>query len=528
MTGSENGKLFLEQVTATEDHGYRSAGGFQTVGADRISKPIAAFANNYARLPEHFFVRQLPAQVKSPQLVKFNSALARELDLDIAAIEAIGAAALFAGNVVPAGATPLAMAYAGHQFGNFVPQLGDGRAILLGDIIDRHGVHRDIQLKGAGRTPFSRGGDGRAALGPVLREYLISEAMHALHIPTTRALAAVTTGEMVYRDGPLPGAVLTRIAASHVRVGTFQYFAARDDVDAVKRLADYVIDRHYPAAKDAAHPYLALLQAVVDRQAALIARWMHVGFIHGVMNTDNMAISGETIDYGPCAFMDAFDPATVFSSIDHGGRYAYGNQPGIARWNLARFAETLLPLLHVDQERAVEQAVRAIDGFAAAYDGYWLAGMRNKLGLSTAEAGDLDLSHALLNIMAENRADFTLTFRRLSDAALAADEDDRLRRLFAAPASLDSWLVAWRSRLARDPFDARERASSMQRVNPAFIPRNHKVEQALAAAVQHSDLTIFDELLAVLSRPFEEQDGMESHSAAPPRDGPLFRTYCGT
>ena len=330
---------------------------------ESISRPMVAFSNSYARMPEHFFVRQAPANVANPQLVKFNQPLAEELGLDIDAIEAVGPAALFAGNIVPAGAEPIAMAYAGHQFGHFVPQLGDGRAILLGEVVDRTGRRRDIQLKGAGQTPFSRNGDGRAALGPILREYLVSEAMHALGIPTTRALAVVMTGETVYREDRLPGAVLTRVAASHVRVGTFQYFAARGDHNAVKRLADYVIDRHYPSIKEAKNPYLALLEAVVDRQAYLIARWMQVGFIHGVMNTDNMAVSGETIDFGPCAFMDAYDPATVFSAIDQFGRYASANQPQIAQWNLARFAETLLPILDVSQEGAIERASDVVSSF---------------------------------------------------------------------------------------------------------------------------------------------------------------------
>ena len=528
MTSTDHAGFSPDDATANDDEALLSGSGSQNIDPRHTRKPIGTFANSYARLPERFFVRQLPVLVESPQLIKFNSALADELGLDSGAIEAAGAAALFTGNIVPEGAEPLAMAYAGHQFGNFVPQLGDGRAILLGDIVDRHGAHRDIQLKGAGRTPFSRGGDGCAALGPVLREYLVSEAMHALGIPTTRALAAATTGGTVYRETPLPGAVLTRVAASHVRVGTFQYFAARRDIDAVRCLADYVINRHYPAAGHSVQPYLALLRAVVDRQASLIAKWMHLGFIHGVMNTDNMAISGETIDYGPCAFMNAYDPATVFSSIDRQGRYAYGNQPSIAQWNLARLAETLLPLLDADQDRAVELAIATIDGFKTQYDDYWLAGMRDKLGLSSAEKGDQDLAYALLDVMAKNAADYTLTFRRLCDAALTADADVGLSRLFAEPADLSNWLVRWRERLAREPRDANVRALSMGQVNPAYIPRNHKVEQALTAAVQGSDLKSFNELLGVLSRPFDDQDGMDFYSEVPPPDGPIFRTYCGT
>ena len=402
--------------------------------AERTAGPIAVFSNSYARLPEHFFARLSPTPVARPRLIRFNKSLAAELGVDTRGLEPDGLAAVFAGNVMPPGAEPIAMAYAGHQFGNFVPQLGDGRAILLGEVLDRNGERRDIQLKGAGRTPFSRRGDGRAALGPVLREYLVSEAMHALGIPTTRALAAVSTGEPVYRDRQLPGAVLTRVASSHIRVGTFQYFAARGDREAVERLADYVIDRHFPDARDAERPRLALLQAVVERQALLIARWMHVGFIHGVMNTDNTALSGETIDFGPCAFMDSYDPATAFSAIDEFGRYAYGNQPTIAQWNLARFAETLLPLLDPDPEPAVELANEAISAFTSRFQEHWLAGMRDKLGLSSNEEGDLELAHALLRAMHENAADFTLTFRRLCDAAADEKADANVRGLFANPA----------------------------------------------------------------------------------------------
>ena len=379
---------------------------------ERTAGPIAVFSNSYARLPEHFFARLAPTPVPKPHLIKFNGSLASELGINARGLEPDELAGVFAGNVIPQGAEPIAMAYAGHQFGSFVPQLGDGRAILLGEVLDRKGERRDVQLKGAGRTPFSRRGDGRAALGPVLREYLVSEAMHALGIPTTRALAAVLTGEPVYRERQLPGAVLTRVASSHIRVGTFQYFAARGDLEAVERLSDYVIDRHFPDARDAERPRLALIQAVVERQALLIARWMHVGFIHGVMNTDNTALSGETIDFGPCAFMDSYDPATAFSAIDELGRYAYANQPNIAQWNLARFAETLLPLMDPNPERAVELASEAISAFLPRYQEHWLAGMREKLGISGHEDSDLDLVRDLLRAMHENAADFTLTFRR--------------------------------------------------------------------------------------------------------------------
>ena len=383
-----------------------------------------------------FLCARRSAPAPKPRLIAFNDALASELGFNAQGREPDELAAVFAGNVAPPGAEPIAMAYAGHQFGSFVPQLGDGRAILLGEVLDRNGRRRDIQLKGAGKTPFSRGGDGRAALGPVLREYLVSEAMHALGIPTTRALAAVTTGQPVYRDRPLPGAVLTRIASSHIRVGTFEYFAARGDREAVERLADYVIDRHFPQARDAERPGLALLQAVAERQAQLIARWMHVGFIHGVMNTDNTALSGETIDFGPCAFMDGYDPATSFSAIDEFGRYAYVNQPAIAQWNLARFAETLLLLLDPDPDRAVELANEAISTFAERYQEHWLAGMRKKLGISGDEDGDLDLVRDLLQAMHGNAADFTLTFRRLCAAAEDEAADIEARGLFADPACL--------------------------------------------------------------------------------------------
>jgi serine/tyrosine/threonine adenylyltransferase len=457
--------------------------------ADRAGSPIAVFSNSYARLPEHFFARLSPTPVAKPHLIKFNESLASELGLHTEGLEPDELAAVFAGNVIPPGAEPIAMAYAAHQFGNFVPQLGDGRAILLGEVLDRNGERRDIQLKGPGRTPFSRRGDGRAALGPVLREYLVSEAMHALGIPTTRALAAVLTGERVFRDRPLPGAVLTRVASSHIRIGTFQYFA-------VERLSNYVIDRHFPEARDSEKPRLALLRTVVDRQALLVARWMHVGFIHGVMNTDNTALSGETIDFGPCAFLDSYDPAKSFSAIDELGRYAYGNQPKIAQWNLARFAETLLPLLDPNAERAIELANEAISVFAPRFQEHWLAGMRNKLGLSGSEDGDLDLAQALLRAMHENAADFTLTFRRLCDAAADEKADANVRALFANPAAYDSWAAKWRSRLLAERLEPSARAQAMRTINPAFIPRNHRVEQALNAAIEYGDFSPFAEMLS--------------------------------
>jgi len=490
--------------------------------------PIAVFSNSYARLPEHFFARLAPTPVPRPRLIRFNEALASELGVDARGFESDELAAVFAGNVTPPGAEPIAMAYAGHQFGNFVPQLGDGRAILLGEVLDRNGERRDVQLKGAGRTPFSRRGDGRAALGPVLREYLVSEAMHALGIPTTRALAAVSTGETVFRDRPLPGAVLTRVASSHIRIGTFQYFAARGDMEAVKRLSGYVIDRHFPEARDSERPTLALLQIVVERQALLVARWMHVGFIHGVMNTDNTALSGETIDFGPCAFMDWYDPATTFSAIDELGRYAYGNQPTIAQWNLARFAETLLPLLDPNPERALELANEAISAFSSRFQDHWLAGMRAKLGLVRNQEGDLELARALLRAMHENAADFTLTFRRLCDAAVDEKADANVRALFANPAAYDNWASRWRSRLAAERLDPDARAQAMRAVNPAFIPRNHRVEQALDAAIEYGDFSPFAELLTVLSRPYEDQAVFADYANPPDANERVFRTFCGT
>jgi uncharacterized protein YdiU (UPF0061 family) len=489
--------------------------------------------STYATLPERFFAHIKPTPVPKPRLLRFNEALAAELGLDLGDLDAEALAQRFSGNVVPPGLEPIAMAYAGHQFGQFVPQLGDGRAILLGEAQDRGGVRLDIQLKGSGRTPYSRGGDGRAALGPVLREYLVSEAMHALGIPTTRALAAVTTGESVFRERPLPGAILTRVAASLVRVGTFQYFAARDDVDGVRRLADYVIDRNYPNARADANPYLALLRSVTQAQASLIAKWMNVGFIHGVMNTDNMAVSGETIDFGPCAFMDSYDPAQVFSSIDSHGRYAFGNQPHAAVWNLARFAETLLPVIDTNADRAVELATEVVTGFSRQFSEHWLAGARGKLGLSTAEDGESKLVEDLLNAMHRNQADFTLTFRALCEAADGgaaenAAADAKLRCLFANPLEYDEWARRWRERLRRDPREPQVRAQAMRQVNPAVIPRNHRIEQVIVAATEREDFAPFIELSTVLSQPYRACEGFESYADPPRPDERVLRTFCGT
>ena len=491
--------------------------------------PGFAFVNTYAALPATFFARQGPVPVANPRLIKFNQELALELGLDWQGLDSRTLASIFSGNLMPSRAEPIAMAYAGHQFGQFVPQLGDGRAILLGEVIDRSGVRRDIQLKGAGRTPYSRDGDGRAAVGPVLREYLVSEAMHALGIAATRALAAVATGEIVFRERGLPGAILTRVAASHVRVGTFQYFAARRDLSSVKCLADYVIERHYPDLKTAEHPYLELLRSVAARQAKLVASWMHVGFIHGVMNTDNMTVSGETIDFGPCAFMDGYDPETVFSSIDGVGRYKFANQPPAAQWNLARFAETLLPLMDSDANRAAAAANEVIAAFADQFEELWLSGMCAKLGLFTREAEDLELVSAWLELMQRNQCDYTLTFRRLCDAVEAGEAAEaQLCASLVHPGEYQQWAARWRSRLAREPQTAKERAASMRKVNPAFIPRNHRIEQAITAAIERDDFAPFEELQLVLARPFEDQKGFEAYAAAPQPAERVLQTFCGT
>jgi uncharacterized protein YdiU (UPF0061 family) len=410
-----------------------------------------------------------------------------------------------------------------------VPQLGDGRAILLGEVVGRDGVRRDVQLKGSGPTPFSRRGDGRAALGPVLREYIVSEAMAALGVPTTRSLAAVTTGQAVQRETALPGAVLTRVAASHIRVGTFQYFAARGDAEAVRLLADHATARHYPEAAGAENPHRALLDGVVARQADLVARWMLVGFVHGVMNTDNTAISGETIDYGPCAFLDAYDPAAVFSSIDRSGRYAYGNQPRIAQWNLARLAETLLPLLGEDREAALASAREALAAFAPRFEAAYLGGLRRKIGLSAEREGDAELAQDLLVRMAENGADFTLAFRRLCGAAGAGPEGDAgVRALFSEPGAYDAWAGRWRERLATEPDPPSARGAAMRAANPAVIPRNHLVEAALEAAIEREDFGPFEDLLEALSRPYEDRPGLERYAAPPEPEERVLQTFCGT
>jgi uncharacterized protein YdiU (UPF0061 family) len=483
------------------------------------------FDNSYARLPDRFYARLDPAPVEAPRLVKLNAGLAAELGIDPDELASPDGVAVLAGSQVPPGAEPMALAYAGHQFGHFVPQLGDGRACLLGEVVGRDGIRRDIQLKGSGQTPFSRAGDGRAALGPVLREYLVSEAMAALGIKTTRTLAAVTTGESVWRETRLPGAVLTRVAASHIRVGTFQYFAARGDAEAVRTLADYAIARHYPDAARADNRYLAFLDAVVAAQADLVARWLAVGFIHGVMNTDNCSIAGETIDYGPCAFMDAYDPATVFSSIDHAGRYAYGNQPRIAQWNLARLAETLLPLLGDDEAAALEAAKDSLTAFAPRFQDAYLTGLRRKIGLATARDGDEALVQDFLTRLAEDGVDFTLAFRALANAA---QDDAALGALFTDRAALDAWLARWRSRLAAESGTPDAARTLMQASNPAFIPRNHLVEAALAAAVERQDYGPFEALLSVLSRPWHDDPALAAYARGPREEERVLQTFCGT
>lgn len=486
------------------------------------------FHNTYARLPERFFTRLAPTPVRVPRLIRLNRSLALSLGLDPDWLAGQEGIEILAGNRVPPGAESIATAYAGHQFGGFVPQLGDGRAILLGEVIDQGGVRRDIQLKGAGPTPFSRRGDGRAALGPVLREYVVSEAMFALGIPTTRALAAVTTGETVFREEALPGAVLTRVASSHIRVGTFQFFAAQGDVEGVRLLADHVIARHYPDAAQAERPYRALLDAVIKAQAELIAQWMLVGFIHGVMNTDNMSIAGETIDYGPCAFLDQYDPQAVFSAIDSQGRYAYMNQPAIGGWNLTRLAECLLPILSGDEDLAVAQAQEALGAYATTFEKAHEAGLRRKLGLRTEQDGDAALGRDLLKAMSANGTDFTLTFRRLSSAVSGPEVDAGVRSLFSDPSTDDQWVPRWRQRVAQEETDEVARRAAMRAVNPAYIPRNHQVEAMIRAAVDHDDFGPFEALQTVLAKPFDDQPPYARYAEPPQPHERVYQTFCGT
>ncbi|HLL65762.1 MAG TPA: YdiU family protein [Micromonosporaceae bacterium] len=483
------------------------------------SSPTVALDNRFARELPQMAVPWQAEDAAHPRLLMLDESLATELGLDPTWLRSAEGVRLLLGTAVPSGATSVAQAYAGHQFGGFVPRLGDGRALLLGELVDADGHVRDLHLKGSGRTPFARGGDGLAAVGPMLREYVVSRAMHALGIPTTRSLAVVATGRTVFRETALPGAVLARVASSHLRVGSFQFAWVSGDVELLRRLADHAIARHHPGAAEAEHPYLALLDAVVAAQASLVAQWMLVGFVHGVMNTDNMTISGETIDYGPCAFMEAFDPATVYSSIDHGGRYAYGNQPIVAEWDLARLAESLLPLIDDDQEQAVTLAVQSLGGFRRRYGAAWTAGMHAKLGLRDG----LDhtvvsaLVDELLGLLQANHVDYTSMFRAL--AVAARGDAEPARRLFPDPEAADSWLERWRA-LAPD-------ADRMDRVNPVYIPRNHLVEETLAAATA-GDLEPFERLLDAVAAPYAERPGLERYAAPAPQDFGTYRTFCGT
>lgn len=483
---------------------------------------LFSFDNSYARLPDRFYARLEPTPVPEPKLLIRNEELARRLGVDLDGLSTDHGVAALAGNRVPAGAEPLAQAYAGHQFGNFVPQLGDGRALLLGEVVDEGGHRWDVQLKGSGPTPYSRRGDGRAVIGPVLREYLVSEAMYALGVPTTRALAAVSTGQGVMREGVLPGAILTRVASSHIRVGTFQFFAVRGDTDAVRALLDFAIDRHYPQVRDAEDPALAFVRAVMERQARLVAHWMSVGFIHGVMNTDNTSVSGETIDYGPCAFMDHFDSTTVFSSIDRNGRYAYGAQPRVIGWNMARLAETLIPLIAGDEKAAIAKAQALVEEFPAMMEAAWLSAMIRKLGLDQVREGDRQLVLELLYVMQAARADFTNTFRALCDAASGEFVEE-----LAGDDRFEQWLAKWRARLRSEPSSPEQIRTSMRAVNPAFIPRNHRVEVALAAAAA-GDLFELERMHAILARPFDDQPEHDEYRKPPRPEERVRATFCGT
>jgi uncharacterized protein YdiU (UPF0061 family) len=488
--------------------------------------PIA-FDDSYARDVPELCAPWRAAVPPAPRVLALNEDVAISLGLDPAWLGTEGGVRFLTGTDLPEGVQPVAQAYAGHQFGGYSPRLGDGRALLLGELLDRRGERRDLHLKGSGRTPFARGGDGKAAVGPMLREYVIGEAMHALGIPTTRALAVVATGEDVVRETVLPGAVLVRVAASHLRVGTFQYASSLEDPDVLRRLADHAISRHHPGAREAEQPYLAFFEAVMEAQAALIARWMLVGFIHGVMNTDNMTISGETIDYGPCAFMDAFDPTTVFSSIDHGGRYAYANQPVVAQWNLARLAEALLPLLGPTTEAAVEVATAELQTFPDRYSAHWRAGWRAKLGLAaaTTEPGDDQLADDWFALLQTQRVDLTSATRSLS--ACLTGHGGAARRLFADPAPFDAWRDRWQQRLQAEGLDPAATAAAMDLVNPVYVPRNHLVEEALAAATA-GDLDPFERLVRVVGRPFEERGGFERFAEPAPPSAERYQTFCGT
>ena len=519
--------LGVEKPTRPDAKNVRQDVPFQSDSSHTPENPaFFSFDNSFAEQLTGFYVRWPAKASPKPQPIRINHDLARILGCDPALLETPAGIDFLAGNRMPAGADPIAQAYAGHQFGHFSPQLGDGRALILGEIIDTQGARRDIAFKGSGPTPFSRRGDGKCALGPALREYLIGEAMHALGIPTTRALAVVATGEMIRRDRPLPGAVLTRIAASHIRVGTFEYFAAHHGPDHVRKLADYVIARHYPELIGTDKPYLALFASVAERQAELIARWLGVGFIHGVMNTDNMTLSGETIDYGPCAFMESYHPATVFSSIDSQGRYAYGQQADIAQWNLARLGESLLPLIDADEKQALDAANQVLADFPRRHATHWLRIMRDKLGLDTTsdEAADRRLVEDFLLLMKQSRSDFTQAFRALTRAAHG--DGQTLMTLFAGQAKFPTWLASWQ---ARQPVRPTEVLDRMQQANPVYIPRNHLVENALDAAVDRNDLAAFERLLAVVTHPCQERLDDASFGEPAAREFTNgYQTFCGT
>lgn len=490
-----------------------------------IFSGVPLFAT-YAQLPSHFFTSVQPNPVAHPELFSANLQLAAELGISPADLMSSETISVLAGNSIPGHSTPIAMAYAGHQFGHFVPQLGDGRAILLGEVAGKTGQLWDIHLKGAGQTQFSRQGDGRAPLGPVIREYVVSEAMHALGIPTTRALAAIKTGEVVYRETPLPGAIIARVAKSHIRVGTFQYFAAHSDIDGVRTLADFAIQRIYPEFKIHNTPYSALLHKVIDRQAQLVAKWMCVGFIHGVMNTDNTSISGETLDYGPCAFLDHYDPDAVFSAIDRHGRYAYNQQPQVMAWNMARFAETLLPILNHDPAAALIEAEAAVAHFFPSCQAYWLATMRQKLGLLTPLEQDKTLIEGLLTLMAKSKADFTITFRSLDQTA-SGDPTLTLAHIGANSDAKD-WVRNYQNRIKEEPYSLEKILATMHQVNPVYIPRNHQIQAIIDRAIHQSDFTAMSLLNTVLANPFAPQPQNSEFETPPSDDERITQTFCGT
>lgn len=493
------------------------------------SKPYPVFDNSYARLPGNFYTRQAPVPVAAPGLIRVNHELADYLGFDANWLESETGIEFIAGNHIPDGAEPIATVYAGHQFGSWNPQLGDGRAILLGEVIASDGVRHDIQLKGSGRTAYSRGGDGRSPLGPVLREYIVSEAMAVLGVPTTRALAAATSGESVFREGRLPGAVLTRVAQSHIRIGTFQFFASKQDLNSLRLLVDHIIERHYPDAKETENPLQTMLEGVVKRQARLITQWQLLGFIHGVMNTDNMLLSGETVDYGPCAFMDEFDPGTVFSSIDHGGRYAYQNQPPIAHWNLARLVQSVLPMLDADEEKALATGQAIIDAFPDQLQSVYRDGIYRKLGLAGDESGYAALTQDFLSLMESEKTDFTLSFRRLADlVAPETASGGGVGSIFEFSSAFDAWLKQWRAALANDPRAPTIIQVDMNMSNPVFIPRNHLVEEAIKAAETEQDFAPFHALVEILAKPFDFDHEQVRYAMPPPPGQRVHQTFCGT